>query len=228
MAEFILKHPYPNPPAWARIEKETVKWIKAVGEATPFPTEAEALKAFGEAKKSMLAKGEAKLKRDLAAGKTIKNERYYYSSQKTRAPKLEDCVPQWLLNGRFKPVTESRSTDDDLLGVMELWFVKGPGGWLREGKERRTEFSESFHGAKPFLSLEAAKASLSGYHYNCCFIRGSMAFSQVVHEGGSLDEQAQGIAAACEAREIGAEIQAAATARLADMKSAAPRVKSRL
>lgn len=232
MAEFILKHPYPNPPAWASIEKGAVKWVKEAAKASAFPSEADAMAAFGEAKKTMMAKAEAKLKRDLAAGKKIKDSRYYYAKDRLRDPKIDDCAPQWLLNNRFKPVTESRSNSDDLLGVLELWFVRGSLGWLRDGRDRRMEFDENFNGAKPFLSIEAARAALAKSYgsHECSFIRGSMAFSQVVASSptGSLDPQARAISAACEAREIGAEIQAAATARLEDMKTAAERPRHRL
>lgn len=228
MAEFILKHPYPNPPGWAQFDKGAIKWVRSASEATPFPSETEAREAFKTARAAMLDKGKAKLERDLAAGKRIK-QRYGPSD---RPPTLEDCAAQWVLNNRFSPITESRATSDDLLGVLELWFVKNPQGWLREGKDRDMVFEQNFHGAMPFLSLEAAKGGLRRAYDrgSCSFIRGSMAFSQVISDSpsGRLDEQARAIASACEAREIGAEIQAAATARLSDMKNATPKPKARL
>lgn len=221
MAEFILKHPYPRPPRWMRIDKGAVKWISSPAEADAFPDPEAAMAAFAAARLEMIAKAQIKVDKALAEGKEITPTRW---PRTPRNPTIDDMAPDWVSQKGFKPCLESRATENDLLGVIELWFVKTKEGWLGKSKDNEYRVKDTFHEAQPFLSLEAAQAAKQSARYGvqgASYLKGSMAFSQVIpSSGGTMDDQSRGIAAACEAREIGGEIEAAALARMKDLGAA--------
>lgn len=231
MAEFILKHPSGRD-RWMKMDRGGVKWVALSTAADAFADPDSAMAAFKSGRLAMIAKAQLKAKAEIARG--IKITSLYYPRD-SRNPEAADFLPEWVHEKGFKPSLESRATESDLLGLIELWFVKNEHGWL--GRANDGGFAEklNFHEAQPFLSLESAQSARKHPRFGAgpaSYIKGSMAFSQVRPERADcVDAQTLGIAAACEAREIGSEIEAAAMARIQDLSAASakrPKPKARL
>lgn len=244
---------------YARVDAKGIAFVdqeKATGYATP---EA-ARKAFDARCEELWQKAKKKGEQALAEGKYVKNDYDYFVKPeemamnrwgygaKTYRQIEEAFAPSWLVDAKANnrksfadhfPVA-SRATNADLLGVHDLFYLCSEQGWLsrpkRKGSEGRLEYAKNFAMAVSFTSREAAVAEFSkglAYGSNVWVVKSSCAFTMAepLAAGSKAFEPVAGIAAACEAREIRASLEASVADRLEALRSAeaAPRAdKKRL
>lgn len=223
-------------PKYARFDANGKKMAFVEMEsATGFPTAEAAAAARDAAMAAMVESGKKRLAKWEAEGKVAKHANGSCTmgtgyQKKYATDPLEFALPNWLTRAmessayrRELPIS-SRASDDDIYGVFEVFYARSSSGWLCRSQKRGDAGSlvwgESFAQAVPFSSEQAAMTELKSRVSNGCVLKTSGAFTSVSRVGKPQgDELSDGVAAACEARDIEASLAQSVSERLESYKA---------
>jgi hypothetical protein len=131
-------------------------------------------------------------------------------------------LPKWLADGT-EVHYESVASHDDMLGSMNVYFVRAGSKWSAGPSHLVPEM----HQARAYFSKEAAlevAAELSGFP-DVALVQASMLITAVDYlpESKPIDELCKALHAACESREIQAAIESMGAVRAARSSAAHPK-----
>lgn len=254
MPEYIISNQEEFPKYARVVVNKSVVWTNSDG-ATVWPSKEKALLDFESTCHAMEVSVWAKLALAVKAGLIVDRISHsghygprYAMGKKEAQSQLQLFATTWFIEEWLQVDADhkmegyriiSRPAREDLLNVFDAYYVRNAQGRWLGGPKTKAHYQAlawhvNFGDAVSFLSEEAARAAVEANGpgaYN--LMKTSCVFTEVLQGGPGgepgvfVDQVAAGIAAACEARDIRASMNAEAEARSKASSDAAPRASSK-